>query len=149
MTDELAEGGMPAGGRDAVDLAALVARLDRQLEHLHEQTLRLEQELAQARPERDQLQHELESERAATARASQALHRQGERELAQARARLDEELEALRVAAAEDARRIREAAARSAAELLAAAERRAQLLDNRSAGRRRRRVVPREDPWAE
>jgi hypothetical protein len=113
----------------ATDVKTLVEMLHLLLQRFRVQMLRLENEIAEARAERSQVQRQVEQQREEAEVAAWELRQQLQREGEQARARLGEEMAALRAQAEEEARRIRVEAEREAAALLAAAQsRRTELL---------------------
>jgi len=141
FSDDTLEGlidrSMDATLQAATDVKTLVEMLHLLLQRFRVQTLRLQNEIAEARAERSQIQRQVEQQREEAEVAAWEARQQLERESAQARARLGEEMAALRAQAEEEARRIRVEAEREAAALLAAAQaRRTELLGDLQPWRR-------------
>jgi hypothetical protein len=133
FSDDTLEGlidrSMDATLQAATDVKTLVEMLHLLLQRFRVQMLRLENEVAEARAERSNIQRQVEQQREDAETAAWEMRQQLEREATQARARLAEEMVALRAQAEEEARRVRVEAEREAAALLAAAQsRRTELL---------------------
>jgi hypothetical protein len=141
FSDDTLEGlidrSMDATLQAATDVKTLVEMLHLLLQRFRVQMLRLENEIAEARAERSQIQRQVEQQREEAEVAAWEQRQQLEREGAQARARLGEEMGALRAQGEEEARRIRLEAEREAAALLASAQaRRTELLGDLQPWRR-------------